>query len=662
MEKKLKVLVVAGGTKVKIDDVRYIGNFSTGRFGVEIARHFARRGASVHLLASEKCIRRFGDRCLPIEHIDQFVWFEELEESLPRIVAEQKPDIVVMAAAVSDFLYANPVEGKISSDVDTFSLPMKKAPKLISRLREQCDPGTFIIGFKLKAKVGQDELLAAARKLRAANHLNMVVANLKEEIDDDHHPITFVTPEGGAIRVDGNPEETSAGLVEFALKRHRTRRLPTLHNHIIHEVGPIPEMRHEAAQLLEFAVETGLFTDSPDGNLSVGLFDGSQYNHLVVTPRGLPKSSLTASDLMVAAVLQDHFVGVTGQVKPSVDTAMQAWLYRSYPWVEAMLHFHDAFIIGGGDAVTHFPYPCGTIEEAEEVGRAILEATINGSYKLGNRCLVKLVHHGYMLLLEKYGLLRLPAEWMFAKRMYIQHLREVGEEAAGRELLLRPIFHRASIVGIIASRPNGEYSSVFLLPEYRGGGLGALVTDELARRKLRIKAKDDCKVTDYYKYRGWRQVAREDAFVLLEPPTLRTDVREAATICLYNPDTQEVLLGERLYPPMKGYWCFPGGRTEPGESARAAGWREFSEEVRAEVPPGAEPAFETEMFVGHLEDDRCYRVRTFAVPVNGFPKVQKTLELDSKVMIIDKALQTLPLLQGTKRVLHQLKEHLSKKR
>lgn len=664
MEKKLKVLVVAGGTKVKIDDVRYIGNFSTGRFGVEIARHFARHGASVHLLASEKCLRHFGERCVPIEHVDQFVWFEELEESLPRIVAAQQPDIVVMAAAVSDFLYANPVEGKISSDVDEFSLPMKKAPKLISRLREQCDPGTFIIGFKLKAKVGQDELLAAARKLRTANHLNMVVANLKDEIDDDHHPITFVTPEGGAIRVDGNPEKTSAALVDFALKRHWTRRLPTRHHCLMPDTSTTQLMQQKAAQLLTFAVDSGLFTDSPDGNLSVARYGAASNRLMVVTPRGLPKSKLTAADLMLAEVVPYKLVKVPAEVKPSVDTGMQSWLYTRFPWIDAMLHFHDAFIIpsGEGTAVTEFPYPCGTIEEAEEVCRALVAARDDERRIGGKDCLVKLVHHGYLLLLELDGIRKLCSDWFWAKTSYLQHLKEVGEAVLGSELLLRPIFHRASIVGIIASRPNGEYSSVFLLPEHRGGGLGALVTDELARRKIRVKAKDDCKVTDYYKYRGWRQIAREGAFVLLEPPTLRTDVREAATVCLFKPSTDEVLMGERLFPPMKGYWCFPGGRTEPGESARTAGWREFSEEVRAEVPPGAEPAFETEMFVGHRDDDRCYRVHTFVIPVEAFPDYHGTIELDPRAVRIDYALSSLPLLQGTKRVLHMLKEYLSKKR
>lgn len=215
----LRAVVTAGGTKEPIDDVRVLTNVSRGWFGVAITAALLERGVEVDLLGSEEALRVAKDdlgapsglRPVPFRST------ADLQRALEAATASP-PDLLFMAAAVADYI-PEPRAGKIRSDQDELVIRLKKAPKLIASLRERCGEATFLVGFKLLSRVPRAELVAAARKQAETNRLDLVVANDLAELQGDLHPVTLVTREGGAERVEGERASVARELVDVALRR-----------------------------------------------------------------------------------------------------------------------------------------------------------------------------------------------------------------------------------------------------------------------------------------------------------------------------------------------------------------------------------------------------------------------------------------------------------
>ncbi len=142
--KRLRVLITGGGTKVRIDDVRHLSNFSRGGFANAIGQAFIQTGAHVTLLGSEDLIQRLQDQnqTQGYARLVAYQWFEEYEQALFQIIKDEQPDIILMAAAVSDWLCKYAQQGKISSHEDKLTLTFVRAPKLIARVREANPPST----------------------------------------------------------------------------------------------------------------------------------------------------------------------------------------------------------------------------------------------------------------------------------------------------------------------------------------------------------------------------------------------------------------------------------------------------------------------------------------------------------------------------------------
>jgi phosphopantothenoylcysteine decarboxylase/phosphopantothenate--cysteine ligase len=126
MDNKLKVLITAGGTQVPIDDVRFITNRSKGRFPWAIAMEMARRGHAVTVLGSLTLFETMpDDEKALIKHgfitFVSYSTYDELSAQLKSLISlgsQEQPafDVLLMAAAVSDYGPANKAEGKLSSD------------------------------------------------------------------------------------------------------------------------------------------------------------------------------------------------------------------------------------------------------------------------------------------------------------------------------------------------------------------------------------------------------------------------------------------------------------------------------------------------------------------------------------------------------------------
>jgi phosphopantothenoylcysteine decarboxylase / phosphopantothenate---cysteine ligase len=134
----LRVLVTAGGTHEPLDSVRFIGNRSSGKMGLALAREASRRGAEVTVVAANLGRREPGVAWRDVSTV------AELRDEVLREAGGA--DVLVMAAAVSDFTPAEPSEEKIRRSSGVRSIELAPTPDVLRAVREQ-NPGLFMVGF-----------------------------------------------------------------------------------------------------------------------------------------------------------------------------------------------------------------------------------------------------------------------------------------------------------------------------------------------------------------------------------------------------------------------------------------------------------------------------------------------------------------------------------
>ena len=134
----MRLLVTAGGTREPIDSVRFIGNRSSGKMGLAIAREAVRMGARVTVVAANLEGTEPGTEN----------YFVETVEGMRAEVLERAgdADALVMAAAVSDFTPASPVKGKIRRGEGTTAVELKPTADVLKTVREK-NPDLFVVGF-----------------------------------------------------------------------------------------------------------------------------------------------------------------------------------------------------------------------------------------------------------------------------------------------------------------------------------------------------------------------------------------------------------------------------------------------------------------------------------------------------------------------------------
>ena len=159
-----KILITAGGTREAIDDVRFIGNRSSGRQGLAIARTAISRGAEVTLIAANlSTTDLFGAHVINVESTAQLAL--ALDNEFP------KCDALIMAAAVSD---ARPIatEGKVKKS-NYKSLELIENPDLLANLAAK-KGAQVMVGFAAEESAN---LLQEGRRKLEAKQLDLIYAN-----------------------------------------------------------------------------------------------------------------------------------------------------------------------------------------------------------------------------------------------------------------------------------------------------------------------------------------------------------------------------------------------------------------------------------------------------------------------------------------------------
>ena len=163
-----RALVTAGPTYEKLDPVRFLGNYSSGKMGFCIAERLAELGASVTLVTGPTTMQT------TVEGIDRI----DVESAVEMLEACRKPfekaDITVLSAAVADYRPAEQAEKKMKRETKgDFDLRLTANPDIAATLGALKRAGQRLVGFALETDSGEQE---AMRKMKA-KHLDAIVLN-----------------------------------------------------------------------------------------------------------------------------------------------------------------------------------------------------------------------------------------------------------------------------------------------------------------------------------------------------------------------------------------------------------------------------------------------------------------------------------------------------
>ena len=202
------ILVTAGGTQESIDPVRYIGNRSSGKMGYAIAEQAARMGAKVILVSAPTS--------LPIPSGVDFISVDSAVSMQESVEARYNDvNVVIMAAAVSDFRVLHKAEQKIKK-MESMTIELVKNPDILQGLGSK-KSHQILVGFAAETehviKYGQDKV--------AKKNLDMLVAN---DVSKSNAGFNVDTNEGYFLYPDKEPKEMP-NMKKSDLARHILREV-----------------------------------------------------------------------------------------------------------------------------------------------------------------------------------------------------------------------------------------------------------------------------------------------------------------------------------------------------------------------------------------------------------------------------------------------------
>lgn len=206
-----KIIITAGGTVEKIDEVRSITNRSSGKMGIALSEECYLRGAEVLLLRAKNSVK---PRYLIKEKL-----FSTAEELLGLIKNNIKDtEIFFQVAAVSDYKLDRSFKGKISSKR---SLDLKLIPqiKIIDQIKK-LSPKTFLVAFKAEYGLTEKDLIIAADKKLKDSNSDVVIANdisrTDRGFDSDNNEVYIISKNKPIKKIKlTSKSEISKQIVEF---------------------------------------------------------------------------------------------------------------------------------------------------------------------------------------------------------------------------------------------------------------------------------------------------------------------------------------------------------------------------------------------------------------------------------------------------------------
>ena len=228
-----KIIITAGGTSEKIDNVRKITNSGTGKLGLAIANHLIPKDVMIYYVCSKNAVRPSNMANVKVIEIEGT---KDLKQTIETLLTTEKIDYFIHSMAVSDYTtdYVTTIEriksslqskdnidealknvqtitgSKISSSEDNLVIVLKPTPKIISIIKTLSSE-TYLVGFKLLDNVSKEHLIAVATKLRDKNHCDLVVANDLEDIRNGNH-LAYIIDKQDTIEEAYNKEDIARKL------------------------------------------------------------------------------------------------------------------------------------------------------------------------------------------------------------------------------------------------------------------------------------------------------------------------------------------------------------------------------------------------------------------------------------------------------------------
>lgn len=250
----MNILITAGGTSEKIDQVRVLTNQATGRLGKEIADAFKKEDVHIYYVHGPQAVLPTGDNVelIPIHSV------KELYTQMEKLLTTTPVDYVIHSMAVSDYqanqalsdyelartlaknlkkqpdlsedelvtaiqqILHNPdtfpdqTAKKISSKGEQLVLILDKAPKVIQHIKKW-QPNTTLIGFKLLVGVKEEELVQAARESIIKNQADFILANDLENITKEEH-LGLLVDKSGVRQRFTTKKDIAQGIKQLIIK------------------------------------------------------------------------------------------------------------------------------------------------------------------------------------------------------------------------------------------------------------------------------------------------------------------------------------------------------------------------------------------------------------------------------------------------------------
>lgn len=230
----MKIIITAGGTSERIDNVRKITNSSTGKLGMTIANEilskYEKELDTLYYICAKDSFKPNNKKVKIIE-IEGTL---DLKKEVETLLTKETIDYFIHSMAVSDYMVdyvstasllaktieesnninitdviknnKNVVGGtKISSYEDNLLIMLKPTPKIISLIKK-ISPKTFLVGFKLLDGVSDNKLIDVATELLKKNNCNLVVANDLSNIRKGIHKAFIIDEFNNKIEASGKDD------------------------------------------------------------------------------------------------------------------------------------------------------------------------------------------------------------------------------------------------------------------------------------------------------------------------------------------------------------------------------------------------------------------------------------------------------------------------
>ena len=211
-----KILITAGPTHEKIDPVRFIGNYSSGKMGFALAEECARRGAEVTLIAGPvNCQLSIENRQIvnriDVESCDEM--YKAATEVFPQM------DAAILCAAVADFRPEQQATKKIKREGDDLIIRLKPNPDIAAALGKMKKENQLLVGFALETN---DEEANAHKKLKKKN-LDFIVLNSLQNkgtcFQSDENQISIISHDGQKDYEKKSKQAVAADIIDELVQR-----------------------------------------------------------------------------------------------------------------------------------------------------------------------------------------------------------------------------------------------------------------------------------------------------------------------------------------------------------------------------------------------------------------------------------------------------------